>query len=284
MLILMDLKADFNQLTTNGLLGLGCIPNPSHDAVTRYNLLHTHTERMVLPVPYKIAISTQLVANPQFKALAGVINEITARLKAGTTVAPYLSNLAKLGGQRDNLLTYWGIHHLHLSSICTLDAKGKVKRADYLLFVRFYQGVAHLIQIESHKKDDSFEDVKLLEIADSNWPYLHDVFREVTVDNHDAATIKTLRKKNINHYLKVNGRVLSPTFGVMANGVSAEALWHFDSQYIQLDRLESEIRRNYLHYFSNRSWIAHVALLGFDAEGYDLCEKFSGQNNKALRV
>ncbi|HTD05665.1 MAG TPA: hypothetical protein VK751_17825, partial [Undibacterium sp.] len=170
MIVMMNLASDFDELVTGQLQKNGFVTSAAHNPYLRFATLYARTERSVPQIKYSMLVSTELQGNPQFQLLQPVINEIAATLAEGGAVLPYLSRMASdPNSQRDGLLAYWGIHHLHLSSISTIDAKGHVTRADYLLFVRFEGGIAHFIDILPHANRNAFVDTALIEIVDKNW-------------------------------------------------------------------------------------------------------------------
>lgn len=285
MLILMDLANDLNRITTIRLRERGYEPTANDKADMRFAMLYTYTERVVMPLKYRIEVSKLLATNPQYSALATVISEITQRLESGEVVAPYLSRRASIpNGPADNMLNYWGIHHLHLSSITTVKSDGKVESADYLLFARFEGQVAYLIDIRPHKQPDLFLDLTLLEALDMNWPHLHSPINNVTAPKLNIMEMKTLRKRNSNHFIEVNGRVLSPRMALMTNGIPCDVLFRYDHLKNQLKMVETDVRQDYYKFFGiHTNWYSHVVLLALDDNEFTIQEKLSGRQVRVLR-
>lgn len=285
MLILMDLAADLNEMTTERLRERGYTSVVSDDALMRFAMLYTYTERVVMPHKYKIEVSQQLAANPLYAAQSSVIREITQRLEAGDSVAPYLSRLAQApNGPPDYLLNYWGIHHLHLSSIATKKPNGRVASADYLLFVRFEGEIAHLIDIRAHAQPDLFLDLTLLAILDANWPHLHRHAVNITAPVLTPDDVKGLRKHNANYAIEVNGRVIFPRMGVMANGIPIDVPFRYDHLLNQLRLVAIDVRQDYYKFFGLKAeWFAHVKLIGIEDSEFTLKELLGGQVRRVSR-
>ncbi len=287
MLILMDLAADLNEMTTERLRERGYDPAASDASDMRFAMLYMHTERVVMPHKYKIEVSQQLAVNSQYAALSSVIREITQRLEAGEVVTPYLSRYAQApNDQPDDMLNYWGIHHLHLSSIATKQSNGRVKPADYLLFVRFEGEVAYLIDIRRHKQPhiNVFLDQTLLEILDWNWPDLHREAIGVTASVLAPDEVKALRKSNANYAVGVNGRTIFPRMGMMANGVPCDIPFRYDHLVNQLKMVAADVRQDYYKFFGLKiGWIAHVRLIGLDDKEFTLVEVLGDRRVRVSR-
>lgn len=283
MLILMDLESDLNLMTSERLRERGYKPTADVTDDVRFSMLYTYTERAVMPLKYKIEVSRQLKTNPQYPLLAPVIQEITQRLESGEVVIPYLSKLASVPNRTaDNLLNYWGIHHLHLNSIKTVGSDGKVQRADYLLFVRFEDEVAYLIDIRPHRLSN-WADLSLLEILDANWPHLHAPLN-IAAPKLNIEEIKALRKYNTNHLVEVNGRVLSPRIGMMTNGVSIDVFFRHRQLRDQLKKVETDVRQDYYKFFGlSANWFVHVMLIELNDSEFILKEVHSGLTAQVSR-
>lgn len=286
MLIQMDLIDDLRRLTIDRLASHGFSTADCGSLHSLYAALDSHIVRLVLPSKYDIKISEQLRNNPQFELLRNVVDEISDDLRSGRSVVPYLSSQVLMPDRRrDNLLTFWGIHHLHLNSRTTLDKRGLVARADQLLFVRFDSSVAHLIDIIPHNETDLFINSRLLEIVDKNWPHLHHSFKKVTGHDLTADLIRKVQKGNANILININGRVIMPNSGVGADGVLMDVKWQLDRLVMQLRIVERDIRVNYPRYFGANlrldQTFAHVRLVSLDGRQFELREEVSGSQVRA---
>jgi hypothetical protein len=286
MLIQMDLIDDLRRLTIDRLASHGFSTSDCGNLHSLYAALDSHIVRLVLPSKYDIKISEQLKNNPQFELLRNVVDEISDDLRSGRSVVPYLSSQVLMSDRRrDNLLTFWGVHHLHLNSRTVLDKRGLVARADQLLFVRFDSSVAHFIDIISHNETDLFINSRLLEIVDQNWPHLHHSFKKVTGHDLTADLIRKVQKGNANILININGRVIMPNSGVGADGVPMDVKWQLDRLMMQLRIVEHDVRVDYPRYFGANlrldQTFAHVRLVSLDGRQFELREEVSGSQVRA---
>ena len=279
MLILMNLVDDLYTLTTEQLCSFGYQPCGQDNPYDRFCMLYEYKTRHISPIPRKVEISRELRRNNRYNACKPIIIEIINRLRNGKDVTPYLSKLAPKFDFHDKQLLYWGIHHLHLSPLSTI-SNGFVNRADNLLFARIENKTAYLIDILPHAEPNIFEQKRILEIADQNWPHLHkEVFGITPSSPLNTSEIKSLRNNNGNMLEYVNNRTVMPTMGVTAAGTPSDATLTFDRFQIKLGQLESEVRRDFLKFFPCfiPPWMTHVRLLGVWEKGFDICEVIKNQ-------
>lgn len=286
MLILMNLAQDLDQLVTEHLLTFGYLAGDQDTPIHRFCIWFEHSERFVPHVPHQIELSQELRTNPKYESLKPVIEEIANKLRQGRDITPYQSNRApKLASRgRDHLLIHWGIRHLHLSLFSTMQSNGFVTRSDELLFFRVHGNAVYLIDILAHAEPDVFEEKRLLEIVDRNWPFLHMQVNGISVGRQSTPKeIKTHRRNNMSYFGQVNGRLIMPTMGPSAAGTPTEASLSFNRHQRELHRLETEIRRDLLSYFPKcaEQWIAHIRLLGVWDKGFDIYEI---STNQSMRI
>ncbi|MEX3968636.1 hypothetical protein AB4Y42_41955 [Paraburkholderia sp. EG286B] len=248
----MDFVADADSLAVLLLASLGYEPRPRDTAMDRFSLLYTRAERTVPPVPYEVRLSTEIQRNPRYQTRRKALDEIVSRLKTGESVRPYLSTRAVRAAFQDTLLLTWGIHHLHLGSIDTVNKHGFVARkrgASDLLLLRIKDRTAYLIDIVSHDEPDLFDNPRLLEIVDRNWPELHFASELVTAEAFSPEQVKTLRSKRANFAIHVNGRAILPNAGVTASGVPIEVFGWYWAFHGELRNAEADVRRRFHEYF-----------------------------------
>jgi hypothetical protein len=138
-----------------------------------FSKFYNWQNRRVSVRPRRIHISRELEAKnrPEAKVLA-------EKIKKGEDLTPHLSTRVKtvftanpskpgLGSRRDLdlLLSEWGIHHLHISTV--VRANGFVKRGKDLLFVAFKKDDAYLIDLLDH---NAFTNESVVHTAVRNWP------------------------------------------------------------------------------------------------------------------
>lgn len=283
MLLMMDLHGDLRELVKEQLREAGYLPKESQDAGLLYGIWREHQMRFVPQMSHAVKLSKELIVNPHFETYRSVVDEIANVLKVGGDVRPYMSSrLMKFSKHgRDHLQLHWGLIHFHLNSIATIGGNGLVDRSDHLLFVRVKDGVAYFVNIASHAQEDIFEDKRLLEIVDRNWPDLHVHVKGLTGyrETLTPGQIKHLRRSNTTHLEWVNGRMVMPVFGPTAAGIPGDAIMHFGKMQRDLDRIQKDIRERFFVYFPlNRSqWLAYVRLCEVNVRGYQFCEVNSGQ-------
>ena len=278
MLILMNLMEDLNFLVTNQLSNRGYQPRAQDNPYDRFCMYHEHCTRHIAPIPRQVEISHELELHERYNSHKPVITEIINRFEGGKDLTPYLSKGVVKFNSYDQLLLYWGIHHLHLSPLATIE-NGFVKRSDDLLFVRIEKEAAFLIDILPHDDPNLFVQKRALEIVDNNWPNLHrEVFGAIG-ESLNLDQIKGLRKNNANIIEHVNNRSIMPTMGVTAAGNSIDATYTFDRYQIELSHLESEVRHHFFKFFPSKipPWMTHVRLYDVWEKGFDICELVTGQ-------
>ncbi|CAB3804315.1 hypothetical protein LMG28688_05950 [Paraburkholderia caffeinitolerans] len=218
----------------------------------RFALLYTRAERTIPPVPYDVRLSAEIQQNPKYQTRRKAFDEIVSRLRKGESVRPYLSKLAVRAAFQDTLLLTWGIHHLHLNSIDTMNEHGFVTRkygTSDLLLLRIKDQTAYLIDIVSHGEPELFDNPRLLEIVDRNWPDLHFSNKLVTGAAFSPEQVKNLRSNHANFAIQVNGRTVMPTLGIMASGVPVEVWGWYRAFQVQLRNVEADVRRRFYEYF-----------------------------------
>ncbi|URM16113.1 hypothetical protein KLJ63_17365 [Vibrio splendidus] len=151
-------------------------------------------------------------------AYAAIKNDILI----GNSLRKYQSRKLKQLDYDDDMLSHWGIQHLHLTT--ELESDGFVKRTRELLFVHFDNGSAHVIGIFNHK---SWCDLDLIEIMHKNWPHCLPAFGKSSAMNKlTEEQYKVLRAKHANANIIVSDgtEYMNPGLGVTANGSPVMAI------------------------------------------------------------
>lgn len=283
MMIFMNFIDDLDAMTIKCLEDFGYLRLQKDTAFERFAKLHMLTERTIPEIPYVVKFSKQLLENPKHQKLKSVLNEITLRLREGKSIAPYLSTKAIMPNHQDGLLTSWGIHHLHLSSIETKACNGFVSRPrgqSELLFLRIEGSTAYLIDIVSHSENYLFVNPRLLEIVDKNWPELHMASKEVSGECLSPDQIKNLRANGYNVMFSINDRNIFPTLGITSNGVPLRMQIQYRVLCDELQNVESDVRRRFYEYFPYRALpatsgplIPEVRLVAIENEYFVLQEQ-----------
>lgn len=168
--------------------------------------------------------------------------EILSDIQSGSSVKKYQSRNLKKLDYDDDMLSHWGIQHLHLSN--AIEADGFVQRTKHLLFIHFSKAEAHIIGIYPH---GAWSNVELIEIIHQNWPQELICFKF----NSEAKQLsekdyKTLRMKHANANITVNDgtEYLPPGLGVTANGAPIYAVFNSDNVIFNFNRAFELISEN----------------------------------------
>lgn len=144
----------------------------------------------------------------------------------GESLKKYQSRLLKKLDYDDDMLSHWGIQHLHLGLETQSD--GYVERTGDLLFVFFKETKAYIVGIYNHT---SWCDIDIVESIHRNWPTELAVFKS----NSDAKPLtqeqyKILRSKNVccNIVVSDGTEYIAPGSGVTANGAPITATFNSD--------------------------------------------------------
>lgn len=265
MFVYMNFALDHDELIKRCIVETGCQPDLKTHPLGRFVMLYGLQQRMVPARPYVVKKSRELLKSMHYQELEAVIDEVVRTFKTGD-IKPYLSKFAESAHHKDNMLVHWGIYHLHLSPITTLQANGYVKRADHLLFFRISGDTVHLIDILGHREPDVFVETRLLEVVDKNWPDLHEAIEHMQLVGTDPkpAEQKSLNRKNVNTFLNVNGRAIMPTLGATTAGTPFLATWDHIRLIRRLKNIEDAVRNQPEKYTSGKGWATVVNLVGVD--------------------
>lgn len=286
MLLYIDFQRDLDDLVVADLTSRGYVRKPKHGRIDHFCIWYESISRFIPAQTYRVHLSPELLANPLYVVCKGVVDEIAMRLEQGQNVSPYLSSKTLKLRERDHLLIHWGIHHLHLESISTMQSDGLIKRSANLLFIRVDRQSVYMIDILKHgnkrKQTGEFEDDHLLNVVDKNWPHLHMELKGVLASQSSDKTpnvIRQIRRSNLSTFEYVNGRVIMPTLGPSSAGSPTAATIEFHQIQCQLEQLTLRLRNDLTRYFrlGRNQWMACVRLAGFGGTNYELLETFSKQ-------
>ena len=168
--------------------------------------------------------------------------DIVGSIKAGRCLKKYQSRKLKNLHYDDDMLSHWGIQHLHLNQCVEQD--GFVKRTGDLLFIHFSDSEAHVLGIFDH---GAWCDLDLIQIMHNNWPEQLAIFKS----NGNAVPLteeqyKTLRKKHANANVTVSDgtEYICPGMGVAANGAPLYAVLNSDKVIFMFNRAFDLIKEN----------------------------------------
>lgn len=191
--------------------------------------------QFIRPQPREVFESRELRASDLREKNQEVLDGLIGKLEAGEDINAYLSGSVQRiprprRGQvvsRDQLLSEWAIHHLHLSDVIAGD--GFVERTDDVLFGVFKDDAAFLIGIYGHPGEANWAAQDIFATMVRNWPDRELVaqLRGVTglsqqFEDEDRAK---LRKGGVSGLMEVDGAVYSPfaSLGQTTAGTPIEA-------------------------------------------------------------
>lgn len=176
--------------------------------------------QFIRPQPREVFESRELTTSDVREKHREVLDGLIAKLKAGEDINAYLSGSVQRIPRprkgrvvpRDQLLSEWGVHHLHLSDEIAGD--GFVKRTDDVLFGVFKDDAAFLIGIYGHPGTVNWAAQDIFATMVRNWPDRGLVIQLKGViglaqqfDDQDRAD---LRKAGVSGPVEVDGKVYSP--------------------------------------------------------------------------
>lgn len=200
------------------------------------------TKRLVRPIP-RTVLRAQSFSCPS--DLATGLAEVERKISSGEDLSPHLSRLLRNPSFNDPLLNDWGIHHVHLGT--TIDSDGFVVRTGPVLFARFDNTNAYLIDVLAH---GSWSLQRLVKELHDNWPAsikhfcLNGVLGLATpVSDKDVAT---LRKGNVNTMVDLGGGVVYAPIGggYSTSGLSTEVVIQSDRCARLLRQMQQAIIEN----------------------------------------
>ncbi len=153
--------------------------------------------------PRKVFISTELENKIKSHSNKHTIQNIISKLNNGEDVNPYQSIQLSNADYDDDLFNDWGLHHLHLSDKPHPTKLNFNERTNDLLFARFIDDKAYLIDILPH---NNFSKKNLIAIIQNNWDYLLQESGHLWNPDFSEDEIKVMRKKGYTIGVNINGK------------------------------------------------------------------------------
>ena len=235
----IDLYRDWVAHLKNELVAFGYdttqMQSPKAVVHTFLNL----TKRLVRPSPRTVLKTRNFSCPPD---LSAGLAEVERKISSGEDLSPHLSRLLRSPSFNDPLLNDWGIHHAHLGT--TLDSDGFVVRTGPVLFARFDNTNAYLIDVLPH---GSWSLQRLVKELHDNWPASIKHFRlngvlglATSVSDKDVAT---LRRGNVNTMVALGGGVVYAPIGggYSTSGLSTEVVVKSDWYASRLRQMQQAI-------------------------------------------
>ncbi len=236
--ITTDFKADWIGHLKSELQAVGYPTQGVSDDDTPlcyFNLLH----RLVKPVPRRVLRSREFTCPVD---LQSGLSLVEGKIIRGENLWPHLSRKLFKPKFNDGILNDWGIHHLHLGIV--VQPNGFIKGTGPVLFARFDETTAYLIDTRSH---GAWTEQECLCILHRNWPASIEQFKRkgITGQRLSDDQLKVLRAKNCNVALDVDGvAYIGMGGGVAASGAAID-VWHkIDYYFIRLKSLETWCQSN----------------------------------------
>ncbi|MGN6647552.1 MAG: hypothetical protein ACTHJT_13610 [Cytophaga sp.] len=179
--------------------------------------------------PYEVFISNELQNKIQSHPDKQCIDNIISKLKNGEDVNQHQSIQLSNTEYDDDLFNDWGLHHLHLSEEPNLTHPNYYKRTEDLLFIRFIDNKAYLIDILPH---NNFHRKSLIAVIQNNWDYILQEAYNTWYPDFSEDEIKIMRKKGYLIGVNINGKgymmlghgYFSSGINMMAGSMSDEVL------------------------------------------------------------
>ncbi|HDM8218922.1 hypothetical protein HPK20_10675 [Vibrio fluvialis] len=212
------------------------------DTPTHYEPIYSYQRykcRIIDSIPREVKEANSFIVPNKFQS---AYTAIKSDIEAGNPLRKYQSRKLKQLDYDDDMLSHWGIQHLHLSLECQSD--GFVKRTGELLFVHFDCAYAHIIGIFNHR---SWCDLDLIEVMHENWADRMSAFRmDSGMQKLTEAEYKTLRNKHANANIIVNDgtEYMNPGCGVTANGSPINAVINSQKVIAMLNHQFETIKAN----------------------------------------
>lgn len=282
MLIYMNLLRDFEEILKYQLDQLGYKNPDSLEASRAFALQFDNSNREVPAYRYRVEVSDELARKVLPPELASALKEVTARLRKGQSVRPYLSKAVGFVKRLDGLLLHWGINHLHLVPYGPLNKQGFIhKRSAFLLFFRVHERVVYLIDVLPHPNEcdaSGWSQSYLVRVVDRHWPQLHQLIAGVSMDAISDEDYAALRAKHICTFVNTDRGVVSAAMGVSCAGHSIESIRVFDQTIDRLERLQTLIRERYEEMFPEaKGFVTTLSLLAIVEEGFIVRNNISGK-------
>ena len=214
--------------------------SPEQISLKYFNLL----KRLIPSYPRQVLVSNKFSCPVELEMGLEIIKK---KIRNGEDLRPHLSRRIQNLDYNDPLLNDWGIHHLHLGT--TLDASGFITRTGPVLFARFDNERAFLINVMEHANWSKQEFIRILH---ENWP---DSIRSFRLDRIWKLTyvpsdtdIKDLRQAKIQTFVQLEeGIVYAPLGGGYdRSGRSSDARIQSNCWMKTLENWEKWVRDNYL--------------------------------------
>lgn len=277
MLVYLNFQKDFEDIVVANLKAAGSKASNTINPARALAMLLDNGARQVAAGKYKVHLSEELLARPEWLLYQGEIADIIKRLEKGEAITHCLSETSAKVEHLDRLLAYWGINHLHP----VFDGARRKKfpsiaksRSGHLLYFRIHSDEIYFIDLLPHPPKGAPEewiDAHLVRVADRHWPHLHRL-----VDAHPTASSKltddqhkTIFAKGGNAMVTTERGLVMPAGGLMSGGTSSvESYVQWGRMVRRLAAVQAYVREHHLVLFPHSNgWVRHLSLIEVDAGG-----------------
>jgi hypothetical protein len=199
-----------------------CYDSSKYDSIYWYQ---RYKHRIIDAKKWELIEALDLLIPSKYQSAYELIKQ---DILSGESLKKYQSRKLKTLDYDDDMLSHWGIQHLHLG--LEVQSDGYIERTDDLLFVFFKESKAYIVGIYNHT---SWCDMDIIESIHKNWPSELAVYKSnSTAPALTQEQYKTLRSKNAccNIVVSDGTEYMPPGGGVTANG--APMTGTFNSQKI----------------------------------------------------
>lgn len=251
MLVYMNFQKDFEAIVIASLKALGSKKVGNCNPYQAFALLQGNRARQVPVNKYKVHFSDDLLDRSDWNIYKNSLADIIDRLERGNSINHCLSKTSANIDHLDQLLSYWGINHLHPVLDGERDRKFPsiaAERCGTVLFFRVYGSDIYLIDLLPHPSDKShWINAHLVRVVDRHWPHLHRLYKtttsvteQLTDDQH-----KAIWSNGANAFVVTERGLVMPACGLVSGRSSLESMSQWFHITRKLEALQSAVKRHH---------------------------------------
>lgn len=240
----VDFLNDWKQHMISEMSSLGYRVDPSSEVETIGLQFFSLALRRVVPQP-RVVFQSQEFQCPADHQMG--LGELMRKAISGEDLNPHYSRKLRDPDYDDSLLNDWGIYHFHLGT--TIESDGFVKRTGPVAFAMVSATHLYLIdvRVHGHGAPAPWAKQDLLEIVNSNWPYLLDPYRLKGVADIEPVTEDArleLRKHNVVAFTSLSDEsfLVPPGGGYATDGTNIEIVRQNDKVMMLISKCEEFVR------------------------------------------
>jgi hypothetical protein len=203
--------------------------------------------RTIEPKRRKVLIAREFICPP---TVQDRFDSLKSKIENGDSLNSHTSKHMADPAYNDLLFNDWKIYHLHMNT--RIDPDGFTNRDrndplnDYLLYARFDDNSAYLINIYKHGAWTKQEMVKIIH---NNWPdtIRASLLENVVELNYKASDddLKSLRKNHLNTCVEVNPGIIYRPIGLgsSSDGTNSEIVMVYNRYMHKITKIEKAIKK-----------------------------------------